>query len=263
MRRFEYPIHHTLVVAILTLLLAFPALADSDDLGSLKEEIQSLKQGQKRMQKQLDEITRLLKEKPTNKRKPPVRDLDNVTMNIGDDPSKGEDDAKLVLIEFSDYQCPFCARHTRKVFPQIERDYIKTGKIRYVFRDFPLERIHKQAFVAAQAANCAGDQEKYWEMHDRLFANRKNIEPLAQHAEAVGLDVDTFASCISSEKYAQEVRDDMAEGRKSGVRSTPTFIFGLVEGDGSKVKALRLARGALPYERLSQEIDALLKAHTK
>jgi protein-disulfide isomerase len=91
---------------------------------------------------------------------------------IGDAPVKGNPNAKLTLIEFSDYQCPFCRRHAENTLPSLDKEYIATGKVRYVFHDFPLEAIHPQAFKAAEAAHCAGEQQKYWEMHGRLFANQ-------------------------------------------------------------------------------------------
>jgi hypothetical protein len=92
---------------------------------------------------------------------------------IGDAPVKGNPNAKLTLIEFSDYQCPFCRRHAENTLPSLDKEYIATGKVRYVFHDFPLEAIHPQAFKAAEAAHCAGEQQKYWEMHGRLFANQQ------------------------------------------------------------------------------------------
>lgn len=144
--------------------------------------------------------------------------------------------------------------------PQIERDYVKTGKVKYVFRDFPIESIHKQAFKAHEAANCAREQGKYWEMHERLFANQRalGVKDLTRYAGALGLDVPTFERCLSSGKHAAEIRKDIADGAKAGVRGTPTFLLGLTEPDDSKVKAVRIIRGAQPYTRFKQAIDQLL-----
>lgn len=149
--------------------------------------------------------------------------------------------------------------------PQIEKDYIKTGKVKYVVRDFPLESIHPQAFKAHEAANCAGDQGKYWEMHDRLFTNQKalGLKALPGHAEVVGLDLPTFEACLSSGKHSSEIRADLAEGIKAGVRGTPTFLLGLTEPNASKVKATRIIRGAQPYFRFKQVIDRLLASQNK
>lgn len=149
--------------------------------------------------------------------------------------------------------------------PQIEKDYIKTGKAKYVLRDFPIESIHPQAFKAHEAANCAGEQGKYWEMHNRLFTNQKalGLKALPGHAEAIGLDLQTFKECLSSGKHDAEIRADMEDGVKAGVRGTPTFLLGLTEPNSSKVKATQIIRGAQPYSRFKQAIDRLLASQNK
>ena len=128
-----------------------------------------------------------------------------------------------------------------------------------MFKDFPLQSIHKSAFKLAEAANCAGEQGKYWEMNTRFFAHEKapNIEGLPAHAQAVGLDKDAFQQCLNSEKYASEIRDDIAEARGAGVRSTPTFLLGFIQSDGM-VKAVKMIRGAQPYAVFKQTLDSLL-----
>jgi protein-disulfide isomerase len=138
--------------------------------------------------------------------------------------------------------------------PQIEKEYIKTGKVKYVFRDFPIESIHPQAFKAHEAANCAGEQGKYWEMHDRLFSNPKALgeKELQSYASALDLDLQSFDQCLNSGKNAAEIRKDTAEGVKAGVRGTPTFLLGLTEQDPSKVKVTMIIRGAQPYSRFKQ-----------
>ncbi|MFQ5902498.1 MAG: DsbA family protein [Candidatus Binatia bacterium] len=143
---------------------------------------------------------------------------------------------------------------------------METGKVKYVFIDFPLESIHSKAFKAHEAANCAGDQGKYWEMHDRIFTNQRTLEAkeLSEHAGSIGLDLSTFEQCLNSGKHATEIRNDMAEGVKAGVRGTPTFLLGLTEPNGSsKVKATTIIRGAQPYTRFKQVIDSLLGPQKK
>ncbi|MDA2916915.1 DsbA family protein [Nitrospinae bacterium AH_259_B05_G02_I21] len=146
--------------------------------------------------------------------------------------------------------------------PQIERDYIETGKVKYVARDFPIERIHKDAFKAAEAANCAGEQGKYWEMHSRLFANRTALalKDLSGYAKALGLDMARFQQCLDSGKQAKEIRKDIADARKAGVRGTPTFFLGLTEPGKPTVKSLRVIRGARPYSSFKEAIDSLLSS---
>jgi protein-disulfide isomerase len=131
--------------------------------------------------------------------------------------------------------------------------------VKYVFMDFPLESIHKFAFKAAEAARCAGEQGKFWEMHDRLFANQKSLEPAKPHAEAVvGLDVPKFEGCLTAGKYAEAIRKDVAEGAKAGVTGTPLFFLAYTDPKSSKVKTVARLSGAQPYDAFKAQIDKLL-----
>ena len=144
--------------------------------------------------------------------------------------------------------------------PQLENDYIKTGKIKYVFRHLPLESIHKNAFKAAEAANCANEQGKFWEMHDSLFAHQATLSPdnLSIYAETIGLDMPKFKSCLDSGQYAPEIRKSIAEAGNAGVTATPTFLLVLTEPNSSKVKVLKVLRGAQPYAAFKGAIDSAL-----
>jgi len=146
--------------------------------------------------------------------------------------------------------------------PQIEKEYIATGKLKYVVRDFPLEAIHKDAFKAAEAAHCAGDQGKFWEMSARLFANQRALGPkeLPQYAQALGLDVPKFQQCLDSGKYAARIRKDLADGQRAGITGTPGFLFGLTVPNDPKVKVLRVIKGAVPYASFKDTIDSLLSS---
>ena len=139
----------------------------------------------------------------------------NVVLDLGNNPSQGQATAKLTLIEFSDFQCPFCGRHARDTAPQIDKEYVSTGKVRHVFLNYPLESMHKVAFKAAETTNCAGEQGKYWEMNHRLFENQNKLEPLTPHAEAIGLDVHKFEECMSSGPQAMAIRRNIDEAQKS------------------------------------------------
>jgi protein-disulfide isomerase len=132
-----------------------------------------------------------------------------------------------------------------------------------VFLDMPLESIHKLAFKAAQAASCAGEEGKFWEMHDRLFANQKTLEPWTAHAEAVGLDVAKFDACLASGKFDLEIRRQMGEARKAGVTGTPAFMLGRTEPNSSKVKVLAVLRGAKAFADFKAELDRLLEDAAK
>lgn len=144
--------------------------------------------------------------------------------------------------------------------PQIERDYIATGKVRYYFLDFPLESIHPQAFRAAEAANCAGEQGRFWEMHARLFANQAALGPdqLIAHAQALSLDLSRFRSCLESGRYADKIRSDLRDGQRLGVSGTPMFLLGYVEADGTRVKGVRWIRGAQTFAAFRDALESLL-----
>jgi protein-disulfide isomerase len=159
------------------------------------------------------------------------------------DPSRGRANAAVVLVEFSDYQCPFCAR----IGPTISKLRDAYGdRVRFVWKDFPLTSIHPLAFKAAEAAHCAGDQGKYWEYHDRLFANQQQMQvsALKKHAADLGMDATAFGACLDAGKHADRVRDGLQSGSRLGVRSTPSvFING------------RLVRGAQSYEAFEALIE--------
>jgi protein-disulfide isomerase len=237
----------------MVLLLASPLQAQQQSSNDdLRNEIKALTQTVKEMQKDLQEIKTLLTSRT------PAAPKQNVVLDISNSPAQGAATAKLTLVEFSDYQCPFCGRHVRNTAAQIEKEYISTGKLRHVFLNLPLESIHKLAFKAAEAANCAGEQGKYWEMHDRLFENQTKLDPLTPHAEAVGLDVPKFEQCLSSGRQAAAVRRDMAEAAKAGVSGTPTFFLAYTDANDTKIKTVRRLTGAVPYAQLKAEIDKLL-----
>lgn len=138
-------------------------------------------------------------------------------------PSKGPASTPVTIVEFSDFQCPFCARAV-PVLKQVSDTY--GDQVRIVYRDFPLDTIHPQARKAAEAARCADEQGKFWEYHDKLFANQQalGVEGLNKYAEELGLDRKAFAACLTSSKVREAVERDVQDGQKAGVRGTPTFF---------------------------------------
>jgi len=167
---------------------------------------------------------------------------------VGSLPPRGEEDAPVTMIEFSDFQCPFSARHFQQVFPQIEKEYIAAGKVKYYFRNFPLS-IHQYAQKAAEAARCADEQGRFWEYHDKLFANQQAISPenLKEWAKELGLDMAKFSDCLDSGRFEQAVKGDFADGQLAGVRGTPSFF---ING--------RMVVGAKPFESFQEVIEAEL-----
>jgi protein-disulfide isomerase len=244
------------LLSVLTLPGDRQARAEAgDELSELKKEVEALRQGQLQLQRELQEINALLR-----RRQPSATDVQNVVLPIDGYPSKGNQSAKLILIEFTDYQCPFCSRHVQQTLPRIERDYINTGQVRYVLRDFPLESIHKDALKAAEAAHCAGEHGQYWQMHDRLFATQNALgrDHLSAHAGVLGLDVQSFQRCLDSDKYAVKIRQDLAEAQKMNIRATPSFFLGVAKPDGSGVTVVKMIAGAHPFTVFKEAIDSLL-----
>jgi len=175
-------------------------------------------------------------------------------------PSMGDQSAKVTMVEFSDYQCPLSSQYFNWTMRQVVDEYVKTGKVKYVFRDFPLESIHPLALKAAEGAHCAGEQGKYWEMHNRFLSNQMAIEGkvLPLHAQVLGLDVPKFQQCLDSGKYSARVRESVADGKKAGVQGTPAFFLGLTNPTEPKLQAVTFIDGSQPYTVFKEAIDKLL-----
>ena len=174
-----------------------------------------------------------------------------------DRPTLGDKNASVTIVEYSDYQCPFCMQFVDGAMPEIMKHYIDTGKVRLVFKDLPLN-IHQHALKAAQAAHCAGDQGKYWEMHHILFKNINHLQTnkLSEYAQQVKLNVRKFEECLSSDRHLTQIDKDMAEASQAGIRGTPTFIIGKTSADIVKGEIIR---GAQPFQNFKLVIDRLLK----
>ena len=194
---------------------------------------------QRQRQRRTDFLTELRKKANVQVMLDPPR----VTVADGGQPAKGPAEAPVTVIEFSDFQCPFCAR-VNPTLAKLQEAY--PGKVRIVFRDLPLLNIHKNAGHAAEAAHCANDQGKFWEMHDRLFANQQKLSPaeLKEHAVALGLDATAFNQCLDSGKYTADWRRDAEEASRLGLSGTPAFF---ING--------RLISGAQPFENFAQIVE--------
>ena len=171
-----------------------------------------------------------------------------VEASADDDAFKGDKNAPVTIIEFSDYECPFCTRFYTQTLVQIQKEYIDTGKVKFVYRDFPLG-FHQNAQKAAEAAECAGEQDKYFELHDKLFDNgvAGGVASFKQFAGQIGLNQGDFDNCLDSGKMASEVKKDFQDGQSYGVSGTPAFF---VNG--------QVISGAQPFSAFKQMIDAEL-----
>ena len=230
-----------------------------DEPGTLRKDIEELREEQRRLRQDIEQLKGILRQRDASSRIRPV----DVVLDIRQARSKGDRNARLVLVEFGDYECPFCAQHFHKTRPQIDRDYVQTGKLRYVFRDFPLQTIHKDAFRAAEGAACAEERGKFWEMHDALFANSRSlgVGDLKRHAEGVGLDASEFAQCLATGKHASKIQQSLADGQRAGVRATPSFLLGVTTPDTQSVKATTMLQGAQPYGVFREAIEGLLSSN--
>ena len=247
-----------LLAALVTAWCLVPAgqvclAQSSEDMKTLMKEIQEMKAAQEAMQKDITAIKERLIPKPP----PPFTGAD---ISIKGDPVMGDKDAKVTLVEFTDYQCPFCGRAYRQTYPPVVAEYVKTGKVRYVLHDYPLAQLHPNAFKAAEAARCAGDQGKYWEMHDRLFGDQKALDEkgLEASAQALGLDMKQFQQCLDTGKYKAEIDSEIQAGRKLGVTGTPTFFIGPSGAEPDKFRATKKIGGAFPYTAFKKAIDDIM-----
>ena len=244
-----------LVCALVVLEPRAGVAQGSAELEALQQEVQALREGQKRLEAELETIRKLVADRSTSQ-------LQDVVLSVEGSPFKGKSGAKVTVVEFSDYQCPFCARHVRETLAALDADYITTGKVKYVFQDFPIASIHPHAFKAHESAHCAGEQGKYWQMHDRLFRSQKATAPtdLRAHAETLGLDTGRFQECLDGGRHAAAVRQRLAQGKKATVRGTPTFFVGLTDAAQPTVRAVKVIRGAQPYQVFKEAIEELLAA---
>jgi protein-disulfide isomerase len=178
-------------------------------------------------------------------------------VTVDDDPALGDAGAKVTIIEFGDYQCPSCRLFWKDVEPRLKKDYIDKGTVRLVFRDFPIVEIHPEAIVAAVAAQCAAEQGKYWQYHDKVFREQDNrgddiirfkVTDLKKWAADLRFDTAAFNQCVDSARYKDEVTKDYADGSALGIQGTPTFF---ING--------RFVGGAQAYPVFKKIIDEELK----
>jgi len=235
---------------------AMPQSGPSNE--ALQREIQELKKQQAETQQRLDELIRTLQ--PILDRLPkPFRPQKT---SFEGSPIKGNPTAKVTMIEFTDLQCPFCLRYYTNTFPRIMKEFVETGKVRYVAREFPLSSIHKDAHRAAQATLCAGEQGKYWELRDKIFHNRNRLaeSDLEEYARSVGVELESWKACLSSGRYEQKISKDRQDGSRLGISGTPSFAFGLTDPDEpNTILVAEVIEGAYPFEEFAKRIKALLE----
>jgi protein-disulfide isomerase len=233
-----------LVVALL--LLALPAVAGAQGITSQQAD---------EILKELRSIRRLLERQPAAPQAPPAPS-ERVKLPAAPVYAMGREDAPLTLVEFTDLECPFCRQFHVTTFEQLKKNYIETGKLRYVTRDFPLE-FHANARPAAHAARCAGEQNRFWEMRHVLTVNAAGLsrDAMFTFAKDLGLDMTQFSACFAGERHKAAIDRDVADARAADVSGTPTFVLGkTTKGDFEGVRII----GAQPYAVFEQKIRELL-----
>ena len=252
-------------VSFVAVLSLSPPLEQNpaDELAALKREIQALKEQQAQMQRELQAIKSFLQAamQPRQQQEPEVAGLIGAMLPIEGEPSMGTTTAKITIVEISDYHCPFCKRHAQQTFPQIVTDYVKTGKAQYVFVDYPIASLHPQAARSHEAAACAAEQGKFWEMHARLFGDppSKEDNALIIQAQKANVEPAKFWDCLKTGKNAGAVKASVSRIEQLGIQGTPMTVIGMTPGPGQPMKVVKYVYGARPYADFKAAIDSVLQ----
>jgi protein-disulfide isomerase len=229
----------------------------------MQKQIDELKEGQRQIQEQIKDLKGdqpLKRVAPAKSQTPFDVEVDKASLE-----SKGNERARVAIIEFSDFQCTYCLSYVTETWPQLERDYIRSGKVKYFFRNLPLTNVHPNAFRAAEAAHCAAEQGKFWPAHDRFFANQDTLNPndWLAHARALSLDVFKFDECLRSGKFDEGINKDIEEAKSLGIEGTPAFLMGIISPNGQTISVHKVMLGAEPYDSFKQTLDDLLSSRGK
>src|SRR6266550_4242753 len=234
-----------------------------EDQARMQKEIDELKEGQRQIQEQ---IKNLKVDQPLKRVSPAKADTPfDIDVDKSSPESKGNDRAHVAIIEYSDFQCSYCLGFVTQTLPQLDKDYIRSGKVKYFFRNLPQTPGHPNAFRAAEAGHCAAEQGKFWPAHDRFFANQDTLNPndWLPHARALGLDAFKFDECLRSGKFDEAIKKDIEEAQSLGIEGTPAFLIGLMTPNGKTVSVRKVILGAEPYDSFKQTLDELLSSRGK
>lgn len=264
----------TATIAFVALLSLSPPLSQdqTQEIATLRRQVQELREQQAQMQKELTAIKNFLQSlmqqaRPQGQAQqgpaagPEIPGLVGATIPTAGEPAMGSSSAKVTIMEVSDYQCPFCKRQMLQTFPQLEAEYIKTGKVQYIFVDYPIAQLHPTAARSHEAASCAGEQGKYWEMHKSIFTSpvANDDAALIAQAKTVGIDTARLQSCLTSGKYAEPVQASVRRMEQLGIAGTPMVLIGLTPAPGQPMKIVKFVYGAQPFTAFKAAIDPLLQ----
>ena len=240
-----------LVYATLFGVLPLAAQVANDQTGLTRQQgdeiLKELRQIRQLLEKQQVKPAQPQEEAPTRAK---ITDLSGVSM-------LGSKTAPLTIVEYTDYQCPFCQRFHVTAFGELKKAYIDTGKVRFFSKDMPLD-FHPNAMRAAMAARCAGEQGKFWELRDTMGANPNSLdlEHIVGFAADLKMDTAALRTCIDSGKFKERVQNDVLEAMKIGATGTPTFIVGKSVGEGVDGE---LVVGAMPFQMFDVKLKELSK----
>jgi protein-disulfide isomerase len=247
-----------LIVFPFSVTLNWRGLAQEKAAPAMQQQLDELKQGQERILQELQAIRSALQGTPA-RAETAARPVLPPVLNIHGEPFKGQSNAPVAIMEYSDFDCSHCAQFATKNFPAIDQKYIATGKVKFFFRDLP-EAGNAESLLKAQFARCAGEQGRFWEAHDFLFVNRPTLigSTLEQECQALGLDRTTVNACLKQEKYSIPIQRSAASAARLGIRGTPAFLIGRITDNGDILQLKQLLLGVQDVETLGKDIDQLL-----
>lgn len=232
-------------------------------IAELQKQIDQLQAGQQRMLKELQDIKALLAVRDGRAEvgaRPPAAGV--IRLNVLGEPFRGDARARVAIVEYSDFDCSHCAKYAAEVYPLLDRDYLQTQRIKYFFRDLPAPGV-PVSLLKARVARCAGEQGKFWEMHDRLF-RKLSAAPADQEpgalAKSLSLDLEKFNVCLNSDRYHDAIQRNTVGARRMGITGTPAFLIGTVSEDGNFFQAAKQQLGGEKLEDFTVVLDELLAA---
>jgi len=229
---------------------------------SVQSQLDALKEGQERLQKALDELREMLKAQSGRIETPSIpKPQDLITLNVGGEPFRGSALARVAILEYSDFDCSYCAKYATEVYPLLDHLYVQGGQVKYFFRDMPGQD-HLNALFKARVARCAGDQDKFWEAHDLLFKDQRPFDApgLARFAESLKLDGTQFNACITSDRHLDAINRSAMSAARIRLRGTPAFLLGTLSEDGTILRATKVIMGGDSLETFRGVLEDLLKA---
>lgn len=221
-------------------------------------QLRELREEQQAILQELREIKTLLQTQ-TTRRDTPAQAQSLPWVNVTGEPFKGSATARVAILEYSDFECAFCADYATNTFPKLDATYVRTGKVKYYFRDLPLPT-HPFALAKAQIARSAADQGRFWEAHDLLFRDQRPLigDALSEFARNAGLDFTRLTNAISMDHHLQNIRRSITSASRMGIQGTPAFLIGPLTEDGNTLKTARMLTGAESQEIFRALLDELL-----